>query len=70
MIEDEIPELIENVFPVVNRNDSDEEDEFDEELMEFCQDPCKDLFSDKVFTTPAECLKYCKDNHGFDLMVN
>merc|ERR1719412_3402128 len=36
--------------------------------MEFCQDPCKDLFSDKVFTTPAECLKYCKDNHGFDLM--
>ena len=69
MIEDEIPALIENVDPVINGNDTDEEDEFNEELMEFCQDPCKDLFSNQVFKTAAECLKHCKDSHGFDLMV-
>ena len=54
MIEDEIPALIENVDPVINGNDTDEEDEFNEELMEFCQDPCKDLFSNQVFKTAAE----------------
>ena len=69
MIEDEIPALIENVVPVINGNDTDDEDEFNEELMEFCQDPCQDLFSNEVFKTPAECLKHCKDNHGFDLRV-
>ena len=70
MIEDEVPALIENYNPVINGNDSDDE-EFDgeEELMDFCQDPCKDLFSDEEFKTPSECLKHCKSQYDFDLLV-
>ena len=70
MIHDEVPALIENYNPVMDGNDSDDE-EFDgeEELMDFCQDPCKDLFSDEEFKTPSECLKHCKSQYGFDLLV-
>ena len=71
MIHDEVPALIENYNPVMDGNDSDDE-EFDgeEELMDFCQDPCKDLFSDEVFKTPSECLKHCKSQYDFDLLVS
>ena len=70
MNENEVPELIENYNNPMNGSDSDDE-EFDaeEELMDFCQDPCKDLFSDEFFKTPSECLKHCKSQYDFDLLV-
>ena len=71
MIEDEVPELIDTpVKDSDNCNDSDEDFDGDEELMDFCQEPCKDLFSNQVFKTPSECLTHCKINHGFDLIVS
>ena len=71
MIEDEVPELIDTpVKDSDNCSDSDEDFDGDEELMDFCQDPCKDLFSNQVFKTPSECLTHCKINHGFDLIVS
>ena len=41
----------------------------EEEAM-FNEDPCSDLFSDKIFKSAQECLDYCKLTYGFDINVS
>ena len=50
-------------------SDSDGFDEA-EELMDSFLPPCASLFTeDKYFKTAEECLKYEKEEHGFDVEV-
>ena len=55
--------------PLINNDDDDNDDDFEEEEMNFFEEPCKDLFSDKVFNSASECMDYCRENHGFDIKV-
>ena len=61
---DEPPPLIEN-----DEDIDDNDDEEEEEAM-FNEDPCSDLFSDKIFKSAQECLDYCKLTYGFDINVS
>ena len=54
--------------PLIN-NDEDNDEDFEEEETTFIEEPCLDLFSDKVFKSANECLDYCKETHGFDIKV-
>ena len=44
--------------------DDDEEDQ-----IMFNEDPCLDLFSEKIFKSAQECLDHCKSTYGFDIQV-
>ena len=35
----------------------------------FNEDPCLDLFSEKIFKSAQECLDHCKSTYGFDIQV-
>ena len=61
---DEPPPLIENDEDIDDNDDMDGEDQ-----AMFNEDPCSDLFSDKVFKSALECLDYCKLAYGFDINV-
>ncbi len=52
-----------------NQDNSEDGEDFDEAPMDFCEEECKDLFSDKTFRTPTECLEYCKKEYGFDVSI-
>lgn len=65
---DEPPPLIDANDPIDDENFDDDDDD-DEETIEFCEEPCKDLFSEKIFKSPLDCLNHCKSIHGFDIKV-
>ena len=60
---DEPPPLIDHDEDI----DNDEDEDSDEQQSFFCEDPCTDLFSSKVFKSPNECMEYCKEAYGFDV---
>ena len=52
--------------------DVDKDDDEDEDEVGFWNegmDKCKDLFSAKTFESAEECLRHCKNVHGFNLKV-
>ncbi len=63
--EDSPPPLVDDEEEILENEESDNDQ--DEEPMDFFEGDCKDLFSDKLFKTPGECLDHCKRVHGFDL---
>ena len=63
------PQDVDDGPPPLINNDSDNDEDFEEEEMNFFEEPCKDLFSEKVFNSPSECFQHCQEVHGFDIKV-
>jgi len=64
--DDEPPPLIEHDEGNIDENDIDDDEE--DQIM-FNEDPCLDLFSEKIFKSAQECLDHCKSSYGFDIQV-
>lgn len=62
-----IEDMMDEPPPLIDHDEDD--DDIDEQEINFNEEPCTDLFSDKVFPTAQECLDHCKTIHGFDIKV-